>query len=141
MTGMINVDYMAIDWVLRTKQEQFTTVSAPGFYGEEKIEYIKSYPEWLLLFKNEYLKYAEDVYEKPECKIAELNNKTMFLIGIYINDDPIEFIKLDFDSDTFTYVDEWRNEDIREYSLGNFFTEFIKIHPSIQIPEIRETIV
>lgn len=137
---MINVDYMTIDWVLRTKQEQFTTVTGPGFYGEEKVEYIKSYPEWLLLFKNEYLNYAKDVYEEPECKIHELNNKTMFLIGIYVDNLPIEYIKLDFNSDTFTYVDEWRNEDIREYDLGNFFTEFIKIHPSIQIPTIRETL-
>ena len=138
---MINVDYMAIDWVLRTKQEQFTTVSGPGFYGEETVEYIKSYPEWLLLFKNEYLKYAEDVYEEPECRIAELNDKTMFLIGIYVNNEPIEFVKLDFDSNIFTYVDEWRNEDIREYDLSNFFTALIKMHPSIKIPEIREKIV
>lgn len=140
MNGMINVDYMTIDWVLRTKQEQPTTVTAPSLYGETT-EYIKSYSEWLLLFKIAYLNYAKDVYEEPVCKIYELNEKTMFLIGIYVNEDPIEFIKLDFDSDTFTYVDEWRNEDIREYNLTDFFTKFIKMHPSIQIPEIREKIV
>ena len=139
---MINVDYMTIDWVLRSKQEQFTTVTAPDLYGDVKVEYIKSYPEWLLLFKNEYLKYAKDVYEDPIAKIIELNTKTLFRIGIYNTDNwPIEFIDLDFDNDNFTYVDEWRNEDIREDNLANFFTEFIKMHPSIQIPAIRETII
>lgn len=140
MNGMINVDYMTIDWVLRTKQEQPTTVTAPSLYGETT-EYIKSYSEWLLLFKIAYLNYAKDVYEEPVCKIYELNNKTLFHVCIEVKNTPLEYINLDFESDTFTYVDEWRNEDIREYNLGNFFTEFIKMHPSIQIPAIRETII